>query len=355
MGGTNDINAWLQKSEQYFGRNLMDKYHGIKELRAPIPNTENPHVLIERANSSDPQYLKEIKFENTADIKIVREGTTIKGYKKLTDGTYQQISLSYTSGGKTYTVYDENGFFNFRENKYVRSLDIDIAKLRASGIDLGKGLIYVSEEPGTALCKKTDSKGNIVTTQQTGAQAGVRIVNGTQLPTTVTGAFSLASDDPVYVQGNYNTVNTIVSLIAGDAINILSNAWVDKNSFIFDGISKSDSTKRIPTATTTNSVFLTGNVPSASNQYYSGGAENYFRYQEKWTNVTHTFRGSLLNLFSSQTATGKWQGGTSNNVYYYDAPTRNWGWDTTRLTTLNPPPGMINIFLMTLSDWEQVS
>jgi len=63
------------------------------------------------------------------------------------------------------------------------------------------------------------------------------------------------------------------------------------------------------------------------------GLENYFRLLENWGGDTLTYRGSMVMLYQSETATGIWQS-TGN---YYNAPIRDWAFDT--LFTNKPPPG----------------
>ena len=100
--------------------------------------------------------------------------------------------------------------------------------------------------------------------------------------------------------------------------------------------------------TTTNAIFLAGNVPSSAG-YYSGGAENYFRYLENWGGITHTFNGSILNLYTSTLAKGTWKSSTT----YYGAPTRVWSWDS-GLAGITPPPGMPTFLNITLQAWNIV-
>ena len=55
-----------------------------------------------------------------------------------------------------------------------------------------------------------------------------------------------------------------------DAVNILSNSWVDTNP-----------NNSAASNTTVNTAIVSGIVPS-TNCYYSGGAENFPRFLENW-------------------------------------------------------------------------
>ncbi|MCX7015506.1 MAG: hypothetical protein NTW86_23635, partial [Candidatus Sumerlaeota bacterium] len=314
---------WVAKALARWNRNARDKHFGVKPMQVAIPETSDPHVLIERASSSDQPGVADMKFENKADLRIVRQSSgTVAGFDK----NGNSVSLTYVdSNHVTQSVYKETTFYNEREGKTVRCLELDIGKLIASGINLGQGLIYMSESPSGSQ------------------QPGVRITNGATLPTTLSGGFTLATDDPLYIKGNFNTgSNHINALLSGDAINILSNAWQDSQN------ASHDTTVRSASATETNALFLSGNVPSGGNKY-SGGAENFFRYSEDWSGVTHKFRGSLLNLFQSTVATGTWTYGSP----VYNAPNRDWGWDTV-YSGINPPPGMVDVFVLKTTRWEVV-
>ena len=157
----------------------------------------------------------------------------------------------------------------------------------------------------------------------------------------------MVSENPVYIQGDYNTGGTPPSdsgtytsptistytrkpaAVYGDAINILSGGWVDTNS-------TSSTPQRVATNTTVNTALVTGEVPSSAGNY-SGGGENFVRYLEDWTSKSFTYYGSMIELFNSVTATGPWKG-TGNQ---YKQPGIHWYYDTKFSTSA--PPGNIQI------------
>jgi len=202
------------------------------------------------------------------------------------------------------------------------------------------GIIYISDtSAGTSVA--TTYSGNSVTT----SKRGIRLKNGSSLPQ----AMTIVAENSVYIQGDYNTGGTPPSdsgtfasptvsgytrkdaAVIGDAVNILSGAWVDTNSD--QAISK-----RIATSTTVNAALVTGEVASNSG-YYSGGGENFVRFLEDWqkNSQTFTYYGSMVELFNSEQATGYWS--ASANVA--KLPSNHWYYDTGFQDS--SPPGKLTI------------
>ncbi|MBK6722060.1 MAG: pilus assembly PilX N-terminal domain-containing protein [Acidobacteria bacterium] len=198
---------------------------------------------------------------------------------------------------------------------------------------------------------------------------GVRLVNGTTIPgiydsTTPsnTRGFSFASENGIYVQGNYNATgvasvpstgntpfsdyqpyNTAVHIpasIVGDAVTILSNSWNDAKSFS----SPYDEGNRIGTTTTMRFAMISGdtiaNRETTPNQggitpKLNGGVHNFKRFLERWTGNRLDYTGSLINLYNSHNNNGSFK--CCNTVY--DPPIRNWVFDSTFLDPARLPPG----------------
>jgi len=172
---------------------------------------------------------------------------------------------------------------------------------------------------------------------------GVRLKNGAELtsvlPTSNTNlkGMTVASDLPVYIQGNYNTTNKKPAAVLGDVINVLSNNWNDANSTLALA-------SRVPTATTINAALYAGTDTTGGSEGsaganaggYNGGAENFMRLHENWNGaVTLTYRGSLVSTFRPRHVSGAWTLGSP----YYTAPLRDWDYDSLLFEdpTLLPP------------------
>ena len=113
-----------------------------------------------------------------------------------------------------------------------------------------------------------------------------------------------------------NTYYWQPAAIIGDAITVLSNAWVDSNS------TKTLASKPTASATVINSAFFGGNV-TTTNSVYSGGVENFPRFLESWSSVPFYYIGSMVLLYNSAQATGGWDAMST----YYNPPTRRWAYD----------------------------
>ena len=311
------------------------------------PNNDSYHDIIERPNNSYSDGLANIRYYNQADYRILidaNNNVTITDYTgtAITSGsTYNQIVNALA----TNQVIQDN-----REATFVRLTTLDVNQLTSAMNKLpawnhtgtGGGIIYISDtSAGTAV--SCTLNGNTVST----IKRGIRIKNGSTLPS---GGMTVVAENPVYIQGDYNTGGSNppsnsgtytdpdvsgytrrYAAIVGDAITVLSSGWSDANS------DKSISS-RVATNTTVNAALVTGQVPSGGG-FYSGGGENFVRFLEDWQKNSNTFTyyGSMVELFNSQQGTGKWQ--SSSNVY--KAPGLHWYYDTNFQS--GAPPGTLQI------------
>ena len=200
---------------------------------------------------------------------------------------------------------------------------------------------------GVLYIVDTSASANGITTKR-----AIRLKNGATLPN---GGLTVASANPVYIQGDYNTGSTgstkplsnsgdptqptvpgytcKPAAVIGDAVMILSNSWTDALSGSLTAAS----------STTVNTAVVSGIVPSG-NGYYSGGVENFPRFLENWSNKSLTYYGSMIELYNSQQNIGRWGAG---NVY--SPPIRAWYFDTNFLSS--PPPGLLASYNYLRSRW----
>jgi hypothetical protein len=251
---------------------------------------------------------------------------------------YWQADLRILDG----VAYDKNGniislpagavstktLYDYREGKTITVREIDIGNLGSS--TPANGILYVSE------------------TQNSNNSKAVRLTNGATLPA---GGLTVASDNPVYVKGNYNTNNKKGAAIFGDAVSFLSNNWKDATgSNPYDSSTELDD--RPAAATTVNAALVTGNTTTSVGSY-NGGLENLPRFLERWSGKTFTYRGSLVDLWQSQQGNGAWKSpGDSNNVYA--APNRVWSYDTDFNNPANLPPGTPRVRTLAAAQWARM-
>lgn len=183
---------------------------------------------------------------------------------------------------------------------------------------------------------------------------GVRVYNANSLrasvsnpsPVPVPKGVTIASDQAIYIWGNFNATNWIPAAILADSINILSSGWTDgtggtvnKDEF---GLNSCDinHANRAASNTTIQAAFLAGTDVTGfvegegghNVNVYNGGLENYPRFHENWTNRTLTYRGSFVSLTTPRKVRGFWAS------QCYTPPIRDWQYDTRFNNAANLPP-----------------
>jgi hypothetical protein len=259
---------------------------------------------------------------------------------------------------KTYYTYspedvDENGFLDTFGEKYLG------AGFGLSGAAMSQPY-YIPTVTNGISCPSAGAW-NIVT----GPRHALRLVDGGMsaaavsylpqpvAPATSGNGFTVGSEEPVYVWGNYNsgpadpfwasdgtngtTPHSAAAIIA-DAVTLLSPNWSDANSFANPGTAgnrtATDSYYRVAIAAGKSIPFP---QPSWGGQDFGtdGGMHNFLRYLEDRGGTSVYYAGSLISMYYSQYATGNFK--CCNSVY--GAPTRNYFFDTQFLNPANLPPG----------------
>ncbi|HOM98666.1 MAG TPA: hypothetical protein PLM33_00275 [Acidobacteriota bacterium] len=216
------------------------------------------------------------------------------------------------------------------------------------GGNLGDGFGAANGNPTTRVNLMRVGRKNRVT----GARHAVKLVNGRvgNLPARPDGGggFTVASENPVYVQGNYNADSSgfssgshVSASIIADAVTLLSNAWRDIASFKHPTYLGSGSWRqaadtwyRMAVAGGKNKPF---DRPSWGSEEYGldGGTHNFLRYIEDWSNAQSHYKGSLVSLYFSQYAVGIYKCCEA----VYKAPVRDYSFDSDFLEPQKLPPG----------------
>ena len=298
---------WVTESIARWDGKVEDGNHGITELDMPVVSTGPATNLIDPdAGGTNPD-----SFENKADLKLINGQALYK-----TGTTWIDVTGALMAAGALKTVT----FYNGREGKWVTATELDMKQLGTTPYVPRNGIIYARRDVAA------------------GTEQAVRLVNGAELPAPIT----LASPNPVYTLGDYNSINKKPASILTDALSILSNSWDDANS-------DRNLSSRIASNTTINVAFLTGNtVTGEGGAAYNGGLENLPRFLEKWSGKTLTIRGSFVDLWQSRQATGAWGYGK-----YYKAPIRDWGFDPDFLDPTKLPPGTPQVNVAQRTSWHQ--
>ena len=326
------------------------------------PNNDGYREIIEQPNSAytDPPEIAARRMSNNAGIVMSINGAAVTvTTQKGTTATAAQIATIKTAfTGKT-TLYDQ------REGKTADVANIDVSKLtpvlNAIGSTGFNGVIYIVDNTPVTTSGSSPSPN----------QKTIRLQNGGVLPDN---GLTIASENPVYIHGDYNTgtsatvpstnvpanltgnpLNTDsptvpgytrkVSAVMGDAVMFLSNGWNDANSSL-------TLAARDASNTTYNTAIMAGFMPSqytppSGSQYgYSGGGNNFPRFLENWSGNSCTYYGSMVELFQSKTYTGKWDTG---NIY--SPPARRWNFDNNFAS--KSPPGGLNSVVYTRGTWSK--
>lgn len=316
--------AWKSAALSLFGGKVQDSAMGVAQIIPPIPelfnDPANPdvvaHQMIETVTGSDSPALKAAKLHSQADLRIV-DGIP-------TDKNGNPVGLPPNTVTTT-------SFYDAREQRTMTITQMDVSKLVGGGAAPANGVLYVASTVGTGKA--------------------VRLINGTTLPSQ---GLTVVSQNPVYIRGDYNTVSVNAgqahppAAILADAITVLSNNWKPNNSDI-KGDKPTD--QRPASSTTVNAAFALGPSAESTLGQGNGQLENDIRFLEDWSGQTLTYSGSLINLWHSLQATGAWRCCGSGAGQYYNAPIRNWGYDTLFNTT--PPPGTPAGVVIVKGAWSQ--
>jgi hypothetical protein len=281
-GLDSDSPTWLTASQSRWRGTVKSSVHGVTKLAVPVVGSIQPDGY----------------YADHADVKI-ENGMIRQAGQLLVEGTDVPIG----------TIATDSDFYNQREAKFMRMTNIDLKKLA--------GYAPGDPEGSPSFPNHLPSNGLVYATRndQAGSEEpGVRLVNGSQIYRNA--GLTIVSNDPLYIQGDYNTVNKRPTAVICDSVNLLSNSWNDANS-------QRTLSNRVATQTTVNTAYIAG-VDNTTPGQYNGGLENYPRLHENWTGKELRIKGSFVELWNTQLAQGTWAYGGMR----YTAPTRVWSYDT---------------------------
>jgi hypothetical protein len=320
----------------------------------PNPNNDSYHELIDipvinpatGVRWTDP--LQNQRYYDQAAIKILIDGSGNLTVMKL-DGTVVTASSASNNDKKLYNAITAAGVIT--KNELISDeREVPGGKVRLTTLHVDQLLLKVNDTTNGIPAGRWNGVVYITDTSYTpSTRRGIRLKGGSVLPN---GGLTVASANPVYIQGDYNTGSgtipsnngdplnpTVVGYdkstrpasVIADAVNILSNSWVDSNA-----------NYSTASNTTVNTAIVSGIVPTA-NCHYSGGAENFPRFIENWDTKTFTYYGSMVELYNSKQAVGTW------DTAVYSPPLRQWYFD--RDFNTHTPPGTLMLYNYIKSRW----
>jgi len=308
---------WKNAAMNTFGGKVLDSAMGVEEILPPVPNAlydpAGPdvaaHQMIEKGTNSDSAAMQKAKMYYQADLRIENGVAKDKNGNPINMSSCDPITIT----NKT--------FYDPREKKTMTVTELNVVKLNECGKMPPNGILYV---------------------HKSGANAGVRLVEGHELPS---GGLTIATENPMYIMGNYNSVAKKPAAVMADAITILSNNWDDAKG----GLPTSD---RTVNDTTVNAAFALGPGAESTVGQGNGQLENVIRFLEDWSGKTFTYRGSIIALWHSQQGAEPWRCCGDGGDNYYNAPNRDWGYDTL-FDTAQPPGTPMGVLGLTRVAWSE--
>lgn len=295
-GLDSDSSNWATEAITRWNGTVQSAIHGVTKLSAPAVGSIQPGGY----------------YASNANI-VITDNNIYKNGVLLYEGQ------DYPMG----TITPSSSFYNNREGKYIKMSDIDLGKLA--------GQVPAGDPPCPTCTNNLPANGLLYVTRTdalANQEPGIRLINGEEiLNPSSTNGLTVVSNDPVYVQGNFNTQNEKSASIIADSLNILSEGWDD------DYDSTLALSSRRADLTTINCAFIAG-VKDTVTGNYNGGLENYPRLHEDWSGVDLNIKGSFVELWNSAMATGNWVYGSPQ----YTAPDRKWNYNTNFNNTANLPP-----------------
>ena len=369
-----------------------DSYRELIEPPTATPDPLSNERYWDQAGCDTSSCGVAIQVDNSNNVTIGRPNAdgTITAYNSIpsTDPNYARYQALYNMFNTSGAITTNESITDTRESATspVRLVTLDLSKIQnnTSGLnptfkanDVAQvngaqpyfnGIVYIHDKSATTHTLNPD--GSVNQNPTTPTRRGVRLKNGSKIASS---GLTVASSNPVYIQGDFNTgrsysgstnppsnnntsdpttpqvtgynnpsnpsgpgVRAPCSVLA-DAVTILSNSWVDGTSY---GLASN---------TTVNAAIVSGIVPTApvgGDGSYSGGAENFPRFLENWSDKALTYYGSMVELYKSQQAIAKW----TCCAPIYSPPVRQWYFDPNFATF--PPPGSLMVYSYIKGKWS---
>ncbi len=347
MNGLDSTDSeWIDRSLERWRGNVRSGDHGVERLNRTISDPTHPRTIIEPGLDTDDALDRAAKIFHSPEMSL-----------RILNGQ------SFDAAGNTVDLGAGIGFdvlYDQREAKTMLLVELDMQALEAAPDYPAPGqpvVLYVgSFAPGNGIPAWSiveDTGTGPVATNWPSAWAGlgapydgggtefaIKVKNGAELANPIT----IVTANPAYIQGDYNAINKKPAALLADAITILSNAWDDND----DPYSRRTLGNRPAATTTMNLALMLGNTETTTG-HYNGGVENLPRFLENWSGRTFRYRGSLIDLWYSEQATGPWRYGSP----VYNAPNRDWEFDTDFSNPNLLPPATPKVYTLRLRQWSR--
>ena len=331
------------------------------------PNNDSYRELLEKAIAGSPDPLAGKRYYDQACIVIgIAANNAVTITKHDTSGNYTVVTSGYLYDAVNPAISKMTSDTQYIQDKREAS------KMRLTSLDVGilrtnlpaaqahesnwtwNGVVYIADS--------SPAPSPAPTTPTSAYKPGIRLKNGKVI---MTGGLTVASPNPIYIQGDYNTGSGTVPsnatsnndptkpevqspryyrqpcAVLADAVTLLSNSWNDTNASGASALSGLN--QRVASNTTVNTAIVSGIVPTTTG-FYSGGAENFPRFLEDWGGKKMTYYGSMVELFNSMQSKGKW-----GTLDVYGVPQRQWYFDNN--FQVSTPPGSLMVYSYIKGKW----
>lgn len=330
--------AFTAASNTSFDGRLMTSAMNVTPLRLPLPTGMAPIELINPRLAGDAPAVQNVKMSWKSDYHITIDASQLNNICNPGVMAVLPAARTVPDAASCPLIFQglPNQFVEGREDIAPDLLQINIGQLMA-WIDAAAGR-------GVSIMYITFINTGGATTRDYPA---VRIVNGR----TPTHPLTIATDRPLYIQGNFNDIGWQPASFLADAVTFQSAGWNDAGHGAVGGsYTKTNSSGEMwvyaaiaaghsstPCDWMDATCTIPGFPPVTGGSYpnYGGGLENFPRFLENWSGIQMHYRGSLVSLFDSRYAALRrwsWRG-------YYDPPVRDWQFEQRFRDPANLPPG----------------
>ncbi len=343
---SNPGQSFVSASNTLFDGRVMTGVSGVQPLKLPLPTGMPPIQLVLPRNGADDADTRAVKFSWKATAHITVDMAQLNNVNTCAGLTI--IGSPLPTGADCALIFSGNdeAFWDGREN-----IGADVFQINMGALQAWANGNAARDYSITYVTFTNVNTGNVLRDYPV-----VRIMNGSTLLWPVT----VATDRPMYIWSNFNTVGWQPASFIADAITFLSPIWTDATHAVGTHVPGTDwTTPQKPNVNTTMTVYAAiaaghsatpcdwmrvGCIPTTppplvpATGSYGGGLENFPRFLENWDDDDMVYRGSLVSLFQSQyAARRRWQ--WSGSGRYYDPPDRDWRFDLRFRDPRNLPPG----------------
>jgi hypothetical protein len=279
---------------------------------------------------------------------VIDTGELLDSPNDVTQQTYGAIAgiAPYPVPPTTAGVYTVNGLFTA-----MVAYSPGLPQLSANWVCANPAYVATNPKvwPGWYVVNRNEAREN----PSLFFRRALKLFNGATInvgvcPNGINCGLSISTENPVYIQGDYNAPGgafvapySAASVVA-DSFTFLSDSWNDVNSFIstYDPGGRVVARAGIVQTSYRTAIGAGKGIsfqqPAGTDKDMGtdGGVHNFLRYIENWGGATLNYRGSIVSLYYDRQGSGTYKCCTT----VYSPPGRGYNFDTDFLTPNLLPP-----------------